>query len=96
MDGNDLGLGNVFAYDCVCACYSAEGEEWLNEMLGYVQENISYVLSFLSQHCPKITAIRPEASFLVFLDNHKLGLESQKEIVDFYVNDARIRKANGL
>ena len=90
LDGNDLGLGNVFAYDCVCACYSAEGEEWLNEMLGYVQENISYVLSFLSQHCPKITAIRPEASFLVFLDNHKLGLESQKEIVDFYVNDARL------
>ena len=30
LDGNDLGLGNVFAYDCVCACYSAEGEEWLN------------------------------------------------------------------
>ena len=90
LDGNDLGLGNVFAYDCVCACYSAEGEEWLNEMLGYVQENISYVLSFLSQHCPKITAIRPEASFLVFLDNHKLGLESQKEIVDFYINDARL------
>ncbi len=90
LDGNDFGIGNVFAYDCVCACYSPEGEEWLGEMLEYVQGNIDCVTSFLEQHCPKIKAVRPEASFLVFLDNRGLGLASQKEITDFYINDARL------
>lgn len=88
LDGNDLGMGSVFSFDCVSACYSDEGEQWLGEMLDYVQGNINYVSDFLRGNCPKISAIRPEASFLVFLDNRALGLSSQKELVDFYIDDA--------
>lgn len=90
LDGNDLGLGNIFAYDCVCACYSPQGEEWLGQMLEYIEGNIDYVIGFLAAKCPKIVPVRPEASFLVFLDNSRLGLASQKEVVDFYINDARL------
>lgn len=88
LDGNDLGMGSVFSFDCVSACYSDEGEQWLGEMLDYVQGNINYVSDFLRDNCPGISAIRPEASFLVFLDNRALGLSSQKELVDFYIGDA--------
>ena len=88
LESNDIGNGNVFAYDCVKACYSAEGEEWLAQMLDYVKGNIKFVTDFLAANCPKITAITPEASFLLFLDNRPLGLASQQELVDFYVNDA--------
>lgn len=88
LEGNDLSLGNIFAYDCVCACYSAEGSEWLDEMLDYISGNIEYVMDFLHTNCPKITAVRPEASFLVFLDNRELGFATQKELVDFYIDEA--------
>ncbi len=90
LESNDIGNGNVFAYDCVKACYSAEGEEWLAQMLEYVKGNIKYVSDFLAANCPKITTITPEASFLMFLDNRALGFASQQELVDFYINDAQL------
>lgn len=88
LDGNDIGLGNVFAYDSVRACYSAEGEEWLSQMLDYVAGNIKYVSNFLASHCPKINAMQPEASFLVFLDCRELGFASSKELADFFISGA--------
>lgn len=95
LDVNDVGLGNVFAYDCVRACYSAEGEEWLAQMLAYVRENINYVAAFLAEHCPKIVPMIPEASYLVFLDNRTLGFATQQELVDFYTNDAGLYLNDG-
>ncbi len=95
LENNDIGNGNVFAYDCVEACYSPEGEEWLKQMLDYVKGNVEYVYDFLASHCPKITFITPEASFLLFLDNRALGLDSQKELTDFYINDAGLYLNDG-
>ena len=94
LDNNDIGLGNIFAYDCVEACYSAEGEEWLQQMLDYVKGNIRYVDEFLKARCPRIKAILPEASFLVFLDNRGLGL-TPEELDKFYIGKARLFLNNG-
>lgn len=95
LDGNDIANGNVFSYDCVRACYSDEGEDWLRQMLSYVSGNIDYVESFLARHCSKIKPMRPEASFLVFLDNRELNFSSQKELCDFYANDAGLYLNDG-
>lgn len=90
LDDNDLAMGNIFAFDCVQACYSDDGTEWLNEMLSYVGKNITFLVDFLKTNCPKIKAICPKASFLVFLDNRELPLTSQKELVNFYINEAHL------
>ncbi len=95
LDNNDIGNGNVFGYDCVEACYSPEGEEWLSQMLSYVKGNIDYVHGFLAENCPKITFIRPEASFLLFLDNRALGFATQKELTGFYMDDAKLYLNDG-
>lgn len=87
--GTDQDLGNVFAYDCVSACYSPEGEEWLSRMLSYVEGNIDYLCSRLAAEFPAIRPIRPKAGFLVFLDCRDLGL-TQEELVDFFVSKARL------
>ncbi len=94
VEENHIAMGNVFSFDTTCACYSEEGENWLNQMLAYLQKNIDYVFRFLEAHCPKIGGMRPEASFLIFLDNRKLGL-SQEELVDFYNDEARIYLNDG-
>lgn len=90
LDGNDLAFGNIFGYEATVACYSEEGEDWLNQMLQYVDANIDFTRQYLADHCPGVSMLRPEASFLVFLDNRGLGLGSQRELVDFYEQQARL------
>lgn len=72
IEGTDMDLGNAFAYDCVAAAYSEEGDQWRREMLSYVEDNIHYMTEFLAEHCPLIRPIQPQASFLVFLNSKDL------------------------
>lgn len=97
--GTDQDAGNVFAYDCVAACYSEEGDEWRREMLAYVEENIDLLCARLAEECPQITPIKPEASFLVFLDCRKLmeekGMKEQSELVRFFADKAHLAFNSG-
>lgn len=72
IEGTDMDLGNAFAYDCVAAAYSEEGDAWRKKMLEYVEGNIAYMQEFLAENCPMIKPIMPQASFLVFLNNKAL------------------------
>jgi cysteine-S-conjugate beta-lyase len=90
LEQADVTVGNAFSYDCLQACYTEEGEEWLNQMLSYVTGNIAATEQFLAANCPKIKPMKTEASFLVFLDNREMPFESEKELVDFYLNDANL------
>ncbi len=90
LDRADVTVGNAFAYDCLRACYTAEGEEWLNQMLHYVKGNITAVEQFLAENCPKIKPMKTEASFLVFLDNREMPFNNEEELVDFYLNGANM------
>ena len=94
LEQNDLIMGNAFAYPAVEAAYT-QGEDWLKQMLDYVYENIRQVDASLKQKMPKIKAILPEASFLIFLDCRELGYETQEQLVDFFVNKARLGLNDG-
>lgn len=96
LENNHIGGGNVFGYAAAAAAYSPEGEEWLGQMLEYVCGNIAYVDDFLKHNTPRIKAMIPEASFLVFLDCRGLGLSGQSEIESFFVDDARLGLNTGV
>ena len=89
----ELGNGHVFAFTAVEAAYS-HGTEWLDQCLAYIQKNIDYVDSFLKEHTPRIKAIRPQASYLVWLDCRKLEL-SQTALNDFFVDKAHLALNDG-
>ena len=89
----ELDLGHVFAFLAIEAAYS-HGTEWLDQCLAYIQGNIDYVDAFLKAHAPKIKAIRPEASFLVWLDCREMGLP-QEALVDFFVDKAHLALNDG-
>ncbi|MCD8165839.1 MAG: PatB family C-S lyase [Bacteroides sp.] len=76
--------GHIFAFKTVEAAYTY-GEEWLEQLLAYIQENVNYLDKFLKEQAPKIKAILPEASYLVFLDCREMGL-SHEQLVNFFVN----------
>lgn len=93
LAASELENGHIFAFNTVVAAYS-NGTEWLNQMLAYVQGNIDYLEDFLKEHTPRIGMIRPDASYLVFLDCRGLGL-SQEELVDFFVDKAHLALNSG-
>ena len=93
LESCEFDLGHVFAFLAVEAAYS-NGTEWLDQCLAYIQGNIDYVDAFTREHTPKIKVIRPQASFLVWLDCCEMGL-SQEALVDFFVDKAHLALNDG-
>lgn len=58
---------NLFAYTAMHSAYR-EGGEWLAQLLVYIENNIEFTLEFLADKLPKIKVMRPEASYLIWLD----------------------------
>lgn len=77
MEAGEFCEGHLFAYIGAVAAYT-HGEEWLEQVLGYVQANIDFTENYLKEHVPGIGMIRPQASYLVFLDCRALGLPQEK------------------
>lgn len=54
-----------------------EGEDWLSQVLEYIEANLNFLEDYLRQHIPQITLIRPQGTYLVWLDCRKLGLTKE-------------------
>lgn len=93
VTANESDMGHIFAFISVAAAYS-NGTEWLDQMLAYVQGNIDYTDEFFRKHMPKIKVIRPQASYLVFLDCRELGLP-QDELVRLFVEGGHLALNDG-
>lgn len=93
MEACELDLGHAFAFLSIEAAYS-HGTEWLEQCLAYIQGNIDYVDHFLKTHAPKIKALRPQASYLVWLDCREMGM-SQEALNDFFVDKAHLGLNDG-
>ena len=93
VEGNELAGGNVFAFNTVVAAYN-KGEEWLQQMLTYVQGNIDEVVSYIKGNIPQLKVIIPQASYLVFIDFSALQL-NQKDIVALCTNRAHLALNDG-
>jgi len=90
----DLTMGNVFGIEALMAAYEG-GEEWLEELLEYLEGNIDFVTSYLKEHISQIEALKPEATFLMWLDCRRLGM-SDEELESFFVDRARLGLNTGV
>lgn len=93
MEAGEFSGAHLFAYIGAAAAYS-QGEEWLNQMLEYVQGNIDFTEQFLATQLPIVKMIRPQASYLVYLDCRDLNLP-QEELVKLFVEKARLALNDG-
>ena len=71
-----------------------EDTAWLESLKRYIENNIAIVERFFSDHDLGIVPIRPQASFLVWLDCRALGM-SQTELMDLFRKKAKIIPSNG-
>ncbi len=83
-----IGLGNIFGNIAAEAAYT-HGDAWLGELMQYLQGNVDFLDDFCKTQIPQIEVIRPEATFLVWLDCRKLNL-SDAELKQLFVEKAKL------
>ncbi|MBI4787420.1 MAG: putative C-S lyase [Chloroflexi bacterium] len=69
-----LHIGNVFGIRALEAGYR-EGEEWLDQLLVYLEGNVRFAVRFIEERIPRIKPICPEGTYLLWLDCRALGLD---------------------
>jgi cystathionine beta-lyase len=68
-----LPMPNLFGYTALEAAYRY-GDEWLDELLEYLQGNLDFVLKYFFEKIPRIKVIKPEGTYLLWLDCRDLGM----------------------
>lgn len=93
LETNELSSPNFLAMTATEAAYT-HGEQWLDQCIAYIEGNIDYVARYCEEHIPGVKAIKPQASYLVWLDCRGLGL-SHEQVIDLFVNRARLALNEG-
>lgn len=59
---------NPVGVDALIAAYSPEGEEWLDQLNGYIYQNYLTLVDIFKKECPQIKVCRLEGTYLVWID----------------------------
>jgi cystathionine beta-lyase len=84
-----LHMGNIFGSLALETAYR-EGGAWVDQMMDYLQESYRFLESFLKEHLPQVVPMKPEATYLIWLDFSAFNLSDEK------LNDKLIQAGVGL
>jgi len=90
---NGIGVPNSFGIVAMIAAYN-EGEEWLEQVLRYIDSNFEYLKDFIRSKIPIVKYIEPEGTYLAWLDFNSLGLNDE-ELKKVILNKANIALDGG-
>ena len=45
-----------------------KGDEWLDELLDYLEGNLNFIREFLKEKLPQVKLVEPEGTYLIWLD----------------------------
>ena len=93
LEVNELNEPTIFSPIATVAAFR-HGEEWRRQMLSYIEGNVLAVEQFCARHMPQIKPLRPQASFLVWLDCRALNLTHDR-LIDLFVNRAHLALNDG-
>lgn len=93
MKANELNEAPLFAPIATIAAFR-KGEPWRREMLRYVEGNIDFVMDYCKKYLPAVKPLRPQASFLIWLDCRALKLNHDR-LLHLFVNKARLALNDG-
>ncbi len=72
-----------------------ECEEWLNQLVLYIQKNRDFALKFIKNEIPLVNVVKSEGTYLLWIDFRKLGLTSN-ELEMFLIKKAKLGLNNGI
>ena len=85
---------NTFGLVGIEAAYET-GEEWLADLLPYIQSNITYTMNFFREQLPKVKIMEPEGTYLLWLDFSEYDL-SDKELEERFVHKGKVVLNTGV
>jgi cystathionine beta-lyase len=88
IDSLHIGNGNIFGNVASMAAYS-EGHSYVDDLMKYIDGNVRFVMKYLGERIPEIVPVPPEATYMIWLDCRKLGMNG-KEMQDFFVQKAAV------
>ncbi len=93
LNSLSLNENNVFGLVALEAAYRY-GEEWLTQLLDYLNENVKFLIEYLEERIPKIKLIKPEGTYLAWLDCRQLGLDAMS-LSSFMIKNAKVALDDG-
>ena len=84
---------NAFSVVAMESAYRTAGE-WLDQLLDYLQSNVSFLKDYLKDHIPNVHLVEPEGTFLAWLNFRELGMEA-KQLENFLAQKARLALNSG-
>jgi cystathionine beta-lyase len=91
--GNDLIPGvSSLAYTAGLAAYR-DGQAWLDALLTHLEANRDYLVDFIGTDMPGVRCLRPEGTFLAWLDCREAGIPGNPH--QFFLEQARVAMNDG-
>lgn len=84
---------NVFSIEAGRAVYEY-GEEWVDQLVEYLEGNAEYVVDFINEKLPKVKAYKPESTYLMWVDFSDC-FDCQEKLIDFLTNEAKVGLNDG-
>ncbi len=69
-----------------------EGQEWLDQLLVYLEANRNFLYDFVSNELPGLSMAKPEGTYLAWIDCHGANLEKPYE---FFLEKAKVALSSG-
>jgi cysteine-S-conjugate beta-lyase len=66
------------------AGYTEQGSKWIKEMMQYCYENYLFVDQFVKNNISQMKVIKPEGTYILWIDCRGFGLESDEEYQQFF------------
>jgi len=94
LNKNGANMLNIFGLTAAEAAYSS-CEKWLDDLLEYLESNLDTLVEYFETNIPQIKVIRPEATYLAWLDCNNLPVKPEK-LKEFFVNEAGVGLNDGI
>jgi cystathionine beta-lyase len=89
-----MSMPTPFTVNAVIAGYN-EGEEWLEDLKTYLDGTFDSVMDFLKERMPKVKFVRPEGTYVFWMDFREYGISHEEIRKRIYV-DANVVLEGGL
>lgn len=95
LEALDVSGGNIFGTVALTAAYD-QCEDWLDELMVYLEDNANHAVAFFNQYLPAIKPVRPEGTYLLWLDCSALGFKDADELTSFFTHKAKVGLNRGI
>ena len=89
----DIKRNNAFSLVATEAAYNY-GEDWLDELIKYIEDNVDFAIEYIKTHMPKLKVKKPEGNYLLWVDFNSLNVD-EKDLKDALINKGKVALNSG-